>query len=54
MIRISFSISTNTKPFGMSSENRFVSPAGRRKKRPTANRSAKAIVPNQAPPPMSC
>ena len=32
----------------------FVRPAGSRKKRPIANRSAKTIVPTQAPPPMSC
>ena len=32
----------------------FVSPAGRRKNSPTANSSAKMIVPIHAPPPMSC
>src|SRR5215213_5965390 len=53
-MRISFSISTNTTEFGMSSANRFVSPAGSRKKSPTANSSAQTIVPAQAPPPISC
>ena len=54
MIRTSFSITTKTNPFGIESEKRLVRPAGSRKNRPTANSSAKTIVPTQAPPPMSC
>ena len=52
-MRTSFSITTNTKPFGIESENRLVRPAGSRKNRPIANSSANTIVPAQAPPPIS-
>ncbi len=37
MIRTSFSMITNTSPFGIESGNRLVRPAGSRKNRPTAN-----------------
>ena len=42
-----------TTPLGMSSRKRLVRPAGSRKNRPTANSSANATVPAQAPPPSS-
>ena len=53
MIRTSFSITTNRIPLGIWSWKMFVRPAGSRKKSPTANSSAKTIVPTQAPPPIS-
>jgi hypothetical protein len=52
-MRTSFSITTNTSPFGIESEKRLVSPAGSRKNSPTAKSRANAIVPAQAPPPIS-
>ena len=53
-MRTSFSITTNRIELGIWSLKMLVRPAGRRKKSPTANRRANAIVPAQAPPPISC
>src|SRR5215217_7750256 len=54
VILTSFSITTKTSELGIWFEKRLVRPAGSRKNSPTANTSANAIVPAQAPPPMSC
>ena len=51
---MSFSITTNTNEFGISSLKMLVSPAGRRKKSPIARISENAIVPAHAAPPISC
>ena len=53
-MRMSFSMTTNTNEFGISSLKMFVRPAGSRKKSPIARISENAIVPAQAAPPISC
>ena len=45
-MRTSFSITTKTSELGISSAKMLVRPAGSRKNRPTANSSAKTIVPD--------